>query len=114
MLEHNQSILVTGATGYIGGRLTPQLLSLGYEVRVFVRDANRLKGRSWVNDVQIVEGDVMQPDTLKAAMKNVKSAYYLIHSMTSVDNFHGRDIQAAEFAGYSVDSNKPRKQLEMV
>ena len=57
-------VLVTGATGYIGGRLIPALLEAGYQVRVLVRDPARLQGRSWLEQVEVVQGDVLQPETL--------------------------------------------------
>lgn len=88
-------ILVTGATGYIGGRLIPRLLDAGYQVRVLVRDASRLQGREWLEKVEISEGDVLIPETLPAAMQGVTAAYYLIHSMMISDDFHERDLTAA-------------------
>ena len=54
-------ILVTGATGYIGGRLVAKLLQAGHRVRVLTRDAARLQGRSWTSQVQVVQADVLQP-----------------------------------------------------
>src|SRR5512142_394262 len=72
-------ILVTGATGYVGGRLVPRLLDAGYRVRCLVRDPNRLEGRSWLKHVEVVNGDALVPGTLTAAMKDVSVAYYLIH-----------------------------------
>jgi len=89
-------ILVTGATGYIGGRLVPHLLESGYPVRVLVRDPGRLQGRAWLEQVDIVQGDVLKPETLSPAMQDVRAAYYLIHSMTSSADFHQRDLDAAE------------------
>ena len=52
-------ILVTGATGYIGGRLVPQLLSKGYRVRCLARDPERLRGRHWTGEVEVFAGDVV-------------------------------------------------------
>jgi uncharacterized protein YbjT (DUF2867 family) len=89
-------ILVTGATGYVGGRLVPHLLKMGYRVRVLARDPQRLQGRPWTEQVDIVKGDVMQPDTLLEAMQNVDYTYYLVHSMGSGSNFHERDLIAAK------------------
>lgn len=93
--------LVTGVTGYIGGRLVPQLLREGYRVRVLSRDTDRLQGRPWINDVEVVEADVLQPKTLPAALQDIDIAYYLIHSMSGKGSseFHNRDIQAARNFG---------------
>lgn len=90
-----QRILVTGATGYIGGRLVPLLLERGYQVRCLVRDPQRLEGRSWQLKVQIAPGDVLQADSLASAMQAIDVAYYLVHSMGSGQDFHERDLQAA-------------------
>ena len=93
--ENPPLILVTGATGYIGGRLVPRLLEQGYRIRCLVRDASRLQGRSWQNAVEVVEGDVLQPDTLVPAMQGVQAAYYLVHSLGGGSGFHQRDLNAA-------------------
>jgi len=88
-------ILVTGATGYIGGRLVSRLLEEGYRVRVLVRDPARLQGRPWVDKVEIAIGDVLQAKTLHEALQDVSQAYYLIHSMMGGQDFHDRDLRAA-------------------
>jgi uncharacterized protein YbjT (DUF2867 family) len=99
-VDKSQRILVTGATGYIGGRLTPRLMSMGYNnIRVLVRDPERLIGRSWYDDVEVVEGDVLKPETLSAALMGVNIAYYLIHSMRETKDFEERDIIAARNFG---------------
>lgn len=90
-----KTIMVTGATGYIGGRLVPRLLDKGYNVRVLARDTTRLVGREWLDDVEVYEGDVLKPETLKGALEGVYAAYYLIHSMSGNSNFHERDLRAA-------------------
>lgn len=92
-------ILVTGATGYIGGRLVPRLLALGHRVRCLVRDPARLQGRPWAGAVEIVAGDVLQPDTLAPALAGVQAAYYLVHSLESGADFHQRDLRAAGYFG---------------
>jgi uncharacterized protein YbjT (DUF2867 family) len=94
-----QHVLVTGATGYIGGRLVPALLEAGYRVRVLVRDPIRLEGRAWLADVDVAQGDVLEPDTLDAALTGIDYAYYLIHSMRGGENFHERDTRAARNFG---------------
>jgi uncharacterized protein YbjT (DUF2867 family) len=92
-------VLVTGATGYIGGRLVPRLLQAGYHVRCFVRDPERLQGRPWLDQVEVVAGDILQLETLAAAMTGVSAAYYLIHSMAGGQGFHERDVIAARNFG---------------
>jgi len=94
-----EKVLVTGATGYIGGRLVPHLLDLGYRVRVLVRDPARLQGREWVGKVDIIQGDVLKPDTLGAVMDGISAAYYMIHSIGGNGNFHDRDFIAAHNFG---------------
>jgi len=92
-----KNILVTGVTGYIGGRLIQPLLNAGYQVKVLVRGGvMRLKDRPWFDRVDIVEGDVLKPDTLNNAMKGIDVAYYLIHSMRGNSEFSQRDIEAAK------------------
>ena len=90
-----QTILVTGASGYVGGRLVPRLLEAGYRVRCLVRDPARLAGRPWPG-AEIVAGDMLQPPTLAAALEGVDIAYYLVHSMASgEEGFIERDRTAA-------------------
>ena len=88
-------ILVTGATGYIGGRLVPRLLKDGHRVRCMVRDPSRLQGRPWHGSVEIVAGDVLDPASLGTALAGVSVAYYLIHSMGAGAHFEERDLVAA-------------------
>jgi uncharacterized protein YbjT (DUF2867 family) len=97
--SQSSHVLVTGITGYIGGRLVPVLLEAGYRVRVMARDASRLQGRSWLEQVDVVEGDVLNPDSLQVALKGIDVAYYLIHSMRDSDDFQQRDLRAARNFG---------------
>jgi uncharacterized protein YbjT (DUF2867 family) len=101
----NDRVLVTGATGYIGGRLVPHLLAAGYRVRVLARDPQRLQGRDWLEQVEVAEGDVFNLSSLQAAMQGVKSAYYLVHSMSGSADFEHKDIQAAENFGKAASQN---------
>ena len=68
-------ILVTGATGYVGGRLVPKLLEKGYRVRCLVRDPSRLQGRVWLDRVEVMAGDALFTEDLTNAMKDVAVAY---------------------------------------
>ncbi len=98
-------LLVTGATGYIGGRLVPRLLAAGFPVRVLVRDRKRLEGRPWLNQVEVVEGDALDPASLRRALEGVSVAYYLIHGMQCDKDSAERDLQAARnFARQAEDA----------
>jgi uncharacterized protein YbjT (DUF2867 family) len=72
-------ILVTGATGYVGGRLVPRLLEAGYRVRCLVRDPERLQGYSWVGRVEVFSCDLTDTEHLADCMRGVSVAYYLVH-----------------------------------
>lgn len=87
-------ILVTGASGYIAGKLIPRLLAAGHQVRCMVRTRKKIAYRSWARQVEIVEADVSQPETLPAALVGIDTAYYLIHNMSS-----GHGYQKIELAG---------------
>lgn len=88
-------VLVTGATGYIGGRLVPELLSAGHDVRVLARHAERLDTREWRSRIEVVEGDASDPAILAKAFDGVDVAFYLIHSMGSGRKFEQRDRHTA-------------------
>lgn len=89
-------ILVTGSTGYIGGRLIPELLKHGHEVRAFVRDPARLSGKRWLNDIEVAEGDLADLDTIAEATQGVDAAYFLVHAMYSGEDFAEREKKFAE------------------
>jgi len=93
--QDNRIILVTGATGYIGGRLLPELLARNYKVRIMVRRFSSEYQKRWPN-VEIVTGDALDLESLVNAMKGVHTAYYLIHSLQlGHKKFETTDIQAA-------------------
>ncbi|NDK88483.1 SDR family oxidoreductase [Gordonia desulfuricans] len=74
-------ILVTGATGYIGGRLTPRLVAAGHRVRALARNPDKISDVPWTADVDVVRGDLTDPESLDAACRDVDVVYYLVHSM---------------------------------
>lgn len=105
-MAESKLILVTGATGYVGGRLAPKLLEAGYRVRCLVRDPSRLQGRSWLKRVEVVQGDALNPAELAEAMKGVSVAYYLVHGKQGGKDSAERDLQAARnFAQAAEDEN---------
>ena len=89
-------VLLTGATGYIGGRLAPRLLSDGHEVRCLVRAAPRLRDVPWRGRVEVAEGDVLDAGSLRSALDGVEVAYYLVHALTTGENFEERDREGAK------------------
>ncbi|MFC0041594.1 SDR family oxidoreductase [Actinomadura rayongensis] len=89
--------LVTGATGYIGGRLVPELLDAGFAVRCMVRRPDAARAHPWADRAEIVRGDPLDPATLPAALDGVDVAYYLIHAMGGKGgDFAERDRRAAQ------------------
>jgi uncharacterized protein YbjT (DUF2867 family) len=80
-------VLVLGATGYIGGRLTPRLLAAGHRVRVLVRSPDKLHDVPWAPEVEIVRGDLNDPASLAGAFADIDVVYYLVHSMGSSAEF---------------------------
>ncbi|MEU7978059.1 SDR family oxidoreductase [Micromonospora sp. NPDC049081] len=86
--------LVTGATGYIGGRLAPRLIAEGHQVRCLARKAGRLRDVPWAARAEVTEGDLRKPETLAAAFADVDVAYYLVHSLGQGD-FEAADREAA-------------------
>ena len=102
--------LVTGATGFVGGKLAPALLERGADVRGMVRDKGRA-GHLADMGIELAEGDVGKPDTLSEALRDVDVAYYLIHGMGrgSDDDFAARERDAARnFAGAAAEQGVER------
>jgi uncharacterized protein YbjT (DUF2867 family) len=105
-------VLVTGATGYIGGRLVPRLLDAGYRVRCLARDPRKLNARPWVGNpnAEVVRCDVGDRRALADAMTGCSSAYYLIHSMMAAGRaYRERDRRLARtFAGAAAEAQLSR------
>ncbi|WP_153541671.1 SDR family oxidoreductase [Actinomadura macrotermitis] len=87
--------LVTGATGYIGGRLVPELLAAGHRVRCMARDPGRLRDHPWAGEVETARADVLDAAALRAALEGVDVAYYLVHAMGGAGDFADRDRRGA-------------------
>jgi len=88
-------VLVIGATGYLGGRLTPRLLAAGYRVRLLARDGGRARAFPWSGECEIVEGSAEDPAALAQACDGIDVLYYLVHSMSSGKGFEEADERAA-------------------
>jgi uncharacterized protein YbjT (DUF2867 family) len=88
-------VLLTGATGYIGSRLVPELLAAGHRVRCLARTPAKLSTAPWAADVEVVRGDVGDTDSLVEAMAGCDAAYYLVHSMGGNADFAEHDRLAA-------------------
>ncbi len=99
--------VIFGATGYLGTRLVPELLSAGHEVRVMARTPAKLDDVPWRGSVDVVEGDVTDADKVRQALEGQEVLYYLVHSMLAADfvnvDARGASIvaNAAEQAGLS-------------
>ncbi|MEU1054620.1 SDR family oxidoreductase [Streptomyces sp. NPDC005876] len=91
--------LVTGATGYIGGRLVPELLAAGHRVRCLARSPGKLRDHPWAGDAEVVRGDVTDPDSTAAALRDIDVAYYLVHALGAGDAFEDTDRRAARLFG---------------
>lgn len=92
-------VLLTGATGYVGGRLAPMLLQRGHEVTCLVRSPRKLEDRNWARDprVTVVPGDLGETETVRRAAAGCDVAYYLVHSMEAgTDDFLQRDRELAQ------------------
>lgn len=92
----SRTALVTGASGYVGGRLVPRLLEEGWGVRVLTRNATSVAAEPWADRVEVVEGDAADAGVLRRALAGVDVAYYLIHSMAGGRDFAERDRELAE------------------
>ncbi|MEU0854336.1 SDR family oxidoreductase [Streptomyces griseofuscus] len=97
--DGSPACLVTGASGYIGGRLVPELLDAGYRVRCLVRTPHKLRDHPWAGRVEIVRGDVTDADSVARAMAGMDVAYYLVHALGTGRDFERTDRRAAQVFG---------------
>jgi uncharacterized protein YbjT (DUF2867 family) len=93
---HSGRCLVTGATGYVGGRLPPLLIERGHAVRALARNPGKLDDAPWRGQAEVVKGDLGDPDSLLAAFWDVDVVYYLVHSMGTAADFEREEARAAE------------------
>jgi uncharacterized protein YbjT (DUF2867 family) len=100
---------VTGATGYVGGRLVPELLAAGHRVRVVARSPDKLLRRPWYDDVEVARADATDPAAVDDALDGADVAYYLLHSIGSGSDFRTTERQIAEtIAGAARDRKLSR------
>jgi len=97
--NQERNYLVTGASGYVGGRLVRDLLNDNKKVRVLVRDAKKILGQSWASHVEIIEGNASSAEDLDRALQGIHTAYYLLHSINVATDFG--DIESAMAKGFS-------------
>ncbi len=90
-----RKILLTGATGYVGGRMLPLLEDAGYQVRCLTRRPETLRDNVG-EGTEVVAGDVLNAESLAAAMADIDTAFYFVHSMGSKADFESQDRQAAQ------------------
>ncbi|HET6270883.1 MAG TPA: NAD(P)H-binding protein, partial [Arthrobacter sp.] len=93
-----KTVLVTGATGYIGGRLVPRLLEAGHTVKVLVRTPAKIAGVPWLADVEVVPSSLDDGEALRQALDGVDVLYYLVHSMAAGAGFEAKEKAMAETA----------------
>jgi uncharacterized protein YbjT (DUF2867 family) len=88
--------LVTGATGYIGGRLVPRLLESGFAVRALARNPDKLANVPWRNRIDVAHGDLGDPASLESAFEGIDVVYYLVHSMGFEKDFAAEERRSAQ------------------
>ena len=119
-IEHSQKIrtnsngqpatcLVTGATGYIGGRLVRELLLAGYKVKVLARFPDRLRDMAWFYQVEVISGDALNISDVNRAMQNVDVAYYLLHALNQGPEFVDIETKMAQLFAESAKNNSVQK-----
>ncbi len=104
-MSDSQLCLVTGPTGYIGGRLVPALLAAGKRVRVFARHPERMRDAPWFDEVEVVAGNAHDPIAVDHAMRGVDVAYFLLHSLQVKGDFAKSERGMATLFGECAQRN---------
>ncbi len=89
-------VAVIGATGYVGGRLVPELLAAGHHVRCLARTPARLDGVEWRTSVEVMAADVLDQSSLVEPLRDIEAVYYLVHAMGQDGDFEESDRVGAE------------------
>ncbi|MGZ5422666.1 MAG: NmrA family NAD(P)-binding protein, partial [Aeromicrobium sp.] len=109
MTSPKKKCLVTGATGYVGGRLVTVLLEKGFDVRVMVRDERKARAHTWCDRVEIAVGDATDAGQVESALEGIDVAYYLLHSIGTGGDFGETERRIAEtFAAAAKSSGVER------
>lgn len=105
----SQRCLVTGATGYVGGRLVRELLARGHSVRVLARSPDKLRDFPWTDQIDVVHGDANDADDLARAMANTDVAYYLMHSLQEGPNLEAAETTMARTFAQAASASSVRR-----
>lgn len=106
---HGRRVLVTGATGYVGGRLVPELLAAGFRVRALARNVKDLENREWFRSVETAQANLHNPEELSQALQDVHALVYLVHSMGSSADFEQREADMARGVASAAESTGVRQ-----
>ena len=104
-----KKVLVTGATGYVGGRLVRALLEHNYQVRVLVRDPKKVKQYSWANSVEVFVGNATDYQSTYKALEGIDTAYYFLHSINSATKFDEIEREMATTFGKAASDAKVKQ-----
>ena len=89
-------ILICGATGYVGSRLTKKLLDEGHQIRCLARNPDSLNERFNSQKLEVIHGNLLNQETLHHIFDDIEVAYYLVHSLTAKDNFQDKEALCAK------------------
>jgi len=96
VVDNKCRVLVTGASGYIGGHLVPALLARGHAVRALARSPGKLGDVAWRDEIEVAQGDLLDVNSLAKAFEDIAVVFYLVHSMGSSQDFERDEQRAAE------------------